>query len=175
MRFSSTLTRGVALLGALVLTPASAALADSSAGHAAGTSEHTRIHLGSSAVHHASSSSSGILRTIIALVIVIAIIYVVARILKAVKGDRTRATGDGLEQLATLPLAQGRSLALVRSGADIVLVGVSESGVTPIRTYTEQEAIAGGLIPEPGPIAEPDPAESSFAWLDSLRRMTVRS
>lgn len=171
MRFSFTLSRGVALLGALVLTPASAALA----APAASTGEHTPLHLSTTAVHHASSGGSGILRTIIALVIVVAIIYAIARILKAVKGDRTRPTGDGLEQLATLPLAPNRSLALVRSGSDIVLVGVSESGVTPIRTYTEQEAIDNGLIPPPGPASEPDPAESNFPWLDALRRMTVRS
>src|SRR5471030_2695101 len=132
---SIKLTRGVALGGALTLFCAHAAQA------ATGSGESTPVHLGASATAHAASSSSsgsGILRTLVALVVVIVIIYVVARILRAVKGrDTVSASGSGLEQLATLPLAPGKSVALVRSGRDIVLVGVSEHGITPIKTYTE--------------------------------------
>ena len=169
MRFASTLSRGVALVGALTLTPAATALA-------AGEGEQTPLHLGGAAVHHASASSgSSVLRTIVALLIVIAVIYAVARILRAVKGGgHTRASGDGLTHLATLPLAQGKSVALVRSGSDIVLVGVADSGVTPIKTYTEAEAIANGIIS-----AYEEPAEETSApaarALDTLRRLTVRA
>ena len=122
-----------------------------------------------------SSSGSGIVRTIVALAIVIAVIYAVARILKAVKGHDQRASGDGLKHLATLPLGTNKSVALVRSGVDIVLVGISDAGVTPIKTYTEDEAVATGMIPAPQALTEPDPAESPFQWLDNLRRLTVRS
>ena len=174
MRSSSTFFRGVALVGALTLAPASAALA------ATGNGEHTALHLSTTAVHHAnasSSGSSGILRTIIALVIVCGVIYAIARILKAVKGREHRASGDGLTQLATLPLGTGKSLTLVRSGQDIVLVGISESGVTPIKTYTEAEAIESGIWSPPTlpPVPDRDQAESPFGWLDNLRKLTVRS
>ena len=146
MRFASTLSRGAALVGALTLAPASAALA------ADGRGEHTPLHLSSKAVQHASSGGSSILRTIIALVIVCGVIYAVARVLKAVKGRDHRASGEGLSQLATLPLGTNKSLALIRSGQDIVLVGVSESGVTPIKTYTEAEAIQNGIWTPPNQV-----------------------
>ncbi len=35
---------------------------------------------------------------------------------------------------------------LVRAGDDLVLLGVGENGVTPIRTYGEDEARALGLL-----------------------------
>ena len=140
---SNFLTRGVAATGALTLLCAPMAQA---AGPSTG--ENTPLHLSTGGTLHAaaSSSGSGILRTIVALIVVIGIIYVVARILRAVKGrDAVRASGNGLEQIATLPLAPGKSVALLRSGSDIVLVGVGEHGVTPIKTYTEAEAIAAGI------------------------------
>lgn len=170
MRFPHTLIRGVALTGALTLTPAS--IADA----ASGTGESTPLHLQKTAVHHVSSSGgSGILRTVIALIIVIALIYAVARILKAVKGGQQRASGDGLDHLATLPLGPNKSVALVRSGSDIVLVGVAESGVTPIKTYTEEEALANGLISAEQADA-PSSRQASFeGFLETLRKITVRA
>ncbi|MGH2914741.1 MAG: FliO/MopB family protein [Solirubrobacteraceae bacterium] len=169
MRFL-TVTRGVALGGALTLCCAPAALA-------AGAGESTALHLGSAhAVHAASSGSSGILRTLIAMVVVVGIIYAIARIMRAIKGrDAVRASGNGLEALATLPLAQGKSVALVRSGRDIVLVGLAEHSVTPIKTYTEAEALAGGIeIPQLEPGYDSTPRSSDRA-LDRLRRLTARS
>jgi flagellar protein FliO/FliZ len=167
------LTRGAALGGALTLLCAETAHA------AAGvTGESTPLHLSSSGAAHAVSSSGGssLLRTIVALVVVIGIIYAVARVLRAVKGrDAVRASGNGLEQIATLPLGPGRSVALLRSGRDVVLVGVGEHGVTPIKTYTEAEAIAAGIdLPEEPP-ADFDQAERPFGRVvDGLRRLTVR-
>jgi flagellar protein FliO/FliZ len=169
MRLQSSIFRGAALVGALTLTPASAALA------ATGSGENTPLHLSTKAVHHASSGSSSIVRTIIALAIVCGVIYAVARVLKAVKGREQRASGDGLAQLATLPLGANKSLTLVRSGADIVLVGVSESGVTPIKTYTEAEAIESGIWTPPATERDRDQAEPAFGWLENLRKLTVRT
>jgi flagellar protein FliO/FliZ len=172
MRFSHTLTRGVALVGALTLAPVRTALA-------ADDGESTPLHLGHAPATHASSSGgSGIVRTIIALVVVVAVIYAVSRILRAVKGRDQRPHGDGLKHLSTLPLGGGRSLALVRSGRDIVLVGIGEHGVTPIKSYTEAEAIANGIEipPEPGSDRPGSGEERPFgAVIDRLRRMTVRS
>ena len=109
--------------------------------------------------------------------VVIAIIYAVSRILKAVKGrDAVRASGNGLEQIATLPIAPGKSVSLLRSGRDIILLGVGEHGVTPIKTYTEDEAIAAGIeLPEDAD-DDFDSAEKPLdRMINGLRRLTVRS
>jgi flagellar protein FliO/FliZ len=174
MRSVSTILRGAVLTGAVALAFPAAALA-------AGSGESTPLSLSGSAAKHSSSSigSGSILQTIIALAIVIGLIYVIARVLKKIKGGGSgRASGDGLQHVATLPLAQGRSVALVRSGSDVVLVGISESGVTPIKVYTEAEALMNGIAPAPDEAADPTPAEparpSGQSFIDVLRRMTVR-
>ena len=172
MRFS-TFTRGAGLIGALTLSYAQMAQAATGA-----TGEQTPLHLSTTATHVTSSggSGSGILRTIIALVVVIGIIFAVSKILKAVKGrDAVRASGNGLEQIATLPIAPGKSVSLLRSGTDIILLGVGDHGVTPIKTYTEDEAIAAGIdLPEDADDLY-DPAEKPLdRMINGLRRMTVR-
>jgi flagellar protein FliO/FliZ len=175
MRFS-TLTRGAGLLGALTLSYAQ--MAHAATGATGATGEQTPLHLSTNTATHAASASgsgSGIVRTIIALVVVIAIIYAVSKILRAVKGrDAVRASGNGLEQIATLPIANGKSVSLLRSGTDIILLGVGDHGVTPIKTYTEDEAIAAGIdLPE-----DMDDFDSAGKPLDrvinGLRRLTVR-
>ena len=174
MRSAFTILRGAVLTGALALGFPAVALAAKS-----GTGERTPLNLSHAAVQHSSSVGGGsIMRTILALVIVIGLIYGVARVLKAVKGGSQRASGDGLEHLATLPLAQGRSVALVRSGSDVVLVGISESGVTPIKVYTEAEALMNGIaLPSEDPVAGTaieGERRSGQNFMDVLRRMTVR-
>jgi len=184
MNKSLTLIRGVVMVGALTLVPAATALAagsgtPSTASIKAAAGENTPVNLGSSTLPtHTTSSGSGgsIIRTIVGLFIVIAVIYGVAWILRQAKKGKTRAIGNGLSQLASLPLGNGRSVALVRAGTDVVLVGVSEHSVTPIRTYTEDEVITCGIeLPEE---EAPDYAldgKSPVRVLESLRRMTVRS
>ena len=49
--------------------------------------------------------------------------------------------------MATLPIGTGRSVQLLRAGRELVLVGVGEHGVTPIRLYSEDEARELGLLP----------------------------
>jgi flagellar protein FliO/FliZ len=167
---SLTLIRGAAMTGALVLVHASTALAASG--------ESLPLHLTPSGAGHPASSggSSSIVRTIVGLFIVIAVIYGVAWILRQAKGAKRRPTGHGLHQMATLPLGSGRSVTLVRAGTEVVLLGVAEHGVTPIKTYTEEEALDLGLeIPEEEPYGAV-PAERSLGRVaDTLRRMTVRS
>jgi flagellar protein FliO/FliZ len=171
MRFF-TFTRGAGLIGALTLSYAQMAQA------ATGTGEHTPLHLSTTgAVHTASSSGtgSGIVRTVIALVVVIGIIFAVSKVLKAVKGrDAVRASGNGLEQIATLPIGPGKSVSLLRSGTDIILLGVADNGVTAIKTYTEDEAIAAGIdLPED--IDQYDTSDKPMdRVINGLRRMTVR-
>jgi flagellar protein FliO/FliZ len=167
---SHTLIRGAALAGALTLAHASAALA------AAG--ESTPLHLGTpSAVHAAAgSSSSGIVRTIIGLFIVIAVIYGVAWVLRQAKGAKHRPSGHGLSQVASLPLGGGRSVALVRAGQEIVLLGIADHSVTPIRTYTEAEALSLGLeLPDDDMASAATSAKPVGRVVETLRRATVRS
>lgn len=117
-----------------------------------------------------------IVRTIVGLAVVIGVIYGLYWILKQVKSSREeKATGQGLAALATLPLGAQRSLQLVRAGRELHLVGVSEHGVTPVRTYSEEEAEAAGLLDLD---AEPEPERASAkvmtSVLDELRKRTVR-
>jgi flagellar protein FliO/FliZ len=135
-----------------------------------------------------SSSGGGLVRTIVGLAIVIGVIYGLYWVLKQVKASREeRASGQGLGTLATLPLGPNRSLHLVRAGGEVVLLGVGEGGVTPIRTYGENEARALGLIrddeePPAGPAAvavtgipgaKPTMREALKRSLDDLRSKTV--
>jgi len=97
-----------------------------------------------------------IVRTIVGLAIVIGVIYGVAWVLRQVKASRQpRATGTGLASLASVPLGPNRSVHLVRAGRDLVLLGVAEQGVVPIRAYSEDEARAAGLIDEDGLVILP--------------------
>src|SRR5918996_1167387 len=56
------------------------------------------------------------------------------------------ASGQGLETVATVPLGPNRALHLVRAGRELMLLGVAEQTVVPIRAYREDEARALGLI-----------------------------
>jgi flagellar protein FliO/FliZ len=166
---SLTLTRGVVLSGALTLWPARAALG------ATPSAENTPLNLGGSVATHASTAGSGssIVRTIVGLFIVIAVIYGITWILRLAKKGKTRPSGNGLSQVASLPLGSGRSVAVVRAGREVLVVGVAENGVTPIRTYTEAEAIASGIELPAEEAPNFDPVERNRV-LDMLRRMTVR-
>jgi flagellar protein FliO/FliZ len=120
-----------------------------------------------------------IVRTVVGLAVVIGVIYGLYWILKQVKSSREeKATGQGLAALATLPLGPNRSLQLVRAGREIVLLGVSEHGVTGVRTYSEDEAEAAGLLDiEADAEAGDTGGNRNRAWgkvLDELRRRTVR-
>jgi flagellar protein FliO/FliZ len=190
---SLTFTRGVALVGALTLTHAATALGaathttsttkaapvQSASQLAQASGENTPLTLTHSAATHAASSGGGasIVRTIVGLAIVIAVIYGIAWIMKQAKKSKVRPTGRGLSQVANLPLGSGRSVAVVRAGREILVVGVAENGVTPIRSYSEAEAIALGIEVPPEESRNTDPiVEKPLGRvLDNLRRMTARS
>ncbi len=96
---------------------------------------------------HTSSGGASITRTIVGLLIVIAVIWGLTWLLKQVRSGREGgASGGGLSSLATLPLGSGRSMHLVRAGSDYLLVGSAEHGVAPIHRYTEQQAREAGLL-----------------------------
>jgi flagellar protein FliO/FliZ len=177
---------GAAVLGCLLLAPAAFA-ADG---------ESTPLNLTQPKVNASQaagpSAGGGLVRTIVGLAIVIAVIYGLYWVLKQVKASREeRSSGQGLGTLATLPLGPNRSLHLVRAGGEVVLLGVGEGGVTPIRTYGENEARALGLIADeddddpkapgaaagaslPGvPPAKPGFGRALRRSLDGLRAKTV--
>jgi flagellar protein FliO/FliZ len=152
---------------------------------AAANGENTPLNLGPDTTTHAvhTASGGGIVRTILALLVVCVVIYGITWVLKKVKSAKeATASGTSLESLATLPLGTNRALHLVRAGTEVVLLGSAEQGVTPIRRFSEAEAIQLGLLdgttgatldvlPEMAP-ARPQP-QTIGGLLDSLRRKTV--
>lgn len=130
--------------------------------------------------------SSGLVRTLVGLAVVIGVIYGVAWLLRQAKASRDeRTTGMGLSHAATVALGPNRSLHLVRAGRELILVGSAEQGVVPIRTYTEEEARDIGLLvdeddgPDAGspgarPAALRTTARGAQLVVDRLRELTRR-
>src|SRR3954454_2510200 len=114
------------------------------------TGENTPVNLNDAPAQNkvpGSSAGGSLVRTFVGLAIVIAVIYGLYWVLKQVKASKEeKASGQGLSAIATLPLGPNRTLQLVRAGRELVLVGVCGHGVTPVRTYPEEEAEAIGLL-----------------------------
>jgi flagellar protein FliO/FliZ len=67
---------------------------------------------------------------------------------------------------------------LVRAGRELMLIGVGEHGVTPLRRYTEAEAIEAGLdlaVEDPFDPDSNSEERPAGRMAETLRRMTVRS
>ncbi len=137
----------------------------------------------------AGASGGSLVRTIVGLVVVIAVIYGLTWVLKQVKQSReASASGAGLSTLATLPLGPNRSLHLVQAGEEVVLLGTGEGGVSTIRTYSAAEARELGMLDDESnaadrilegvrraqsaPSASVAPARTGF--VEELRRRTIR-
>jgi flagellar protein FliO/FliZ len=186
---------GMAIMGLAVLAHACPAQAFTPSSKGGGEAMPLNLST-SSAGSHTSSGGASIVRTIVGLLIVIAVIWGLTWILKQVKtGRETRSAGSGLTSLATLALGSGRTLHLVRAGRDYLLVGSAEHGVAPIHRYTEQQARDAGLLDPPADSSEgeeggslrraiqipgqtrlersPNPGVASNV-LDRLREWTVR-
>jgi flagellar protein FliO/FliZ len=153
--------------------------------------QNTALHLTKGGRTHvnAGSLSGTLVRTIVGLLIVIAVIYGVAWLMRQARAARNPTTGDGLTQIATLPLGPNRSVALVRVGAELHMLGVADHGITSIRVFNEEEAYELGLPFEPETGSSPGGAgafsalggrggrggrEQAQSLIDSLRRMTIR-
>jgi flagellar protein FliO/FliZ len=166
------LTRPVVALGATAHT---------------GRSEKTPLDLSKVDTTHAGTSGGGggLVRTFVGLAVVIGVIYGLYWILKQVKSGREeRASGHGLTTIATLPLGPNRALHMVRAGREVVLLGVAEQRITPVRSYSEDEARSLGLLDPPDDDDTPGPATrparptasvtATGGLLESLRQRTVR-
>jgi flagellar protein FliO/FliZ len=163
MTWSITPTRAVLraalpMLGFAVLAFACPAQAFKPSTHAG--SENTPLNFSTdTGSSHTSTTGPSLVRTIVGLLIVIAVIWGLTWILRQVKSGRTRsAAGSGLTSMATLPLGSGRTLHLVRAGRDYLLLGSAEHGVVPIYRYTEQQALETGLLD-----SYEEPAEGEYA------------
>ena len=140
--------------------------------------EDTALNLptGDSESVQAASGGGGLVRTFVGLAVVIAVIYGLYWVLRQVKAGREeRTVGKGLATTATVALGANRALHLVRAGNELVLVGVAENAVTPIRTYTEDEARAAGLrVEDEDEDDDISPSEGSAArGRKGLRGMTI--
>lgn len=180
---------GLAAAAACALLTAPAALAAATTTPAGGEDTPLNLDRPAQAVEQG-GGGGGIVRTIVGLAVVLGVIFGLHWILKQVKvGREQRSTGGGLDTLSTLQLGPGRSLHLVRSGTEIVLVGSAEQGVSMIRVYSEDEARALGLLAEigngadvlaatpgrPNPLnAGPGSPPSPRDLLRTIQRWTVR-
>ena len=114
--------------------------------------ENEPLDLAGPAAGAQSAGGGSLVRTIVGLAIVLAVIFGLRWVLKQVKASREeRSHGRGLSQMATLPLGSNRSLHVVRAGSEVLVVGSGEHGVTPVRSYSEAEAQALGILEEEPP------------------------
>ena len=165
-------TAALAAACSLLIAPAAALGA---AANAARHGENTPLSLPTQAPRQLAGQSAGgsLVRTFVGLAVVVAVIYGVAWMLRTAKRSREeRNSGTGMRSEAVVALGPNRSLHLVRTGHDLVLLGVAEHGVTPIRTYTEQEAREQGLLADAD--AAPAQAAPLRGLLDELKRRTRR-
>ena len=172
-RLTCALTATLLALAAWCSPPA---LAASSFDNRFGASKTLNLTSGSPA-HVASGSLSGtIVRTIVALLIVIAVIYGLTWLLKQSRSSRNPSVGDGLTQVASLPLGPNRSVTLVRVGAELHLLGVAEHGINGIRVFSEEEAYELGIPFDPDEFEAPGRGgvQPAQRVIDALRRLTVR-
>src|SRR3954452_24493203 len=171
--FPSRTTAFVAAASAILLTAPPAL--------AASGSESTPLNLPSvdqGAAAASGGGGGGLVRTFVGLAVVLGVIYGLYWVLKQVKARReSAASAKGLESVATIPLGPNRALHLVRAGRELVLLGVAEQTVVPIRAYREDEARAWGLL-DAGTggseivdaAAPPAPAAPAAALRDLLAR-----
>jgi flagellar protein FliO/FliZ len=103
--------------------------------------------------HVGLDAGGAMIRALIGFVVVIGVILVIAKMLKANQrrqqglGPRKRGQATGIvEVLSSTPLGPNRHLHMVRVGNEVILVGAGEGGITPIRTYDETQAISLGAL-----------------------------
>ena len=160
---------------------------------ASGGSESQPLDLGGATSNAHAAGGGSIAKTIVGLAIVLAVIFGLRWVMKQYKSGREKkAAGTGLASMATLPLGSNRSLHVVRAGREVLVVGSGEHGVTPVRSYSEEEARSLGLLEmddeestasddaKPLRMSSDGPAPAGAAGalgkraLDQLRSWTVR-
>jgi flagellar protein FliO/FliZ len=131
---------------------------------------------GGSATTGISSSSGAIARTFVGLAVVLAVVYGLYWLLKSAAKSRSGESDDRIAVVATTTLAPNRALHLVRSGDELILLGVTEQSVTPIRVYSAEEAQAMELqLASAAQLPQtPGRPPAANGVIEALRRRTAR-
>lgn len=172
-----------AIVGILV-----ALLLPAAAGAQAADPESQPIPEGSSAPTVISEGSAGSgLRLVIGLAVVIGLIAVVWWVLKRVQANRFpqgEASGDVVSIIATTPLGPNRALHLIEVAGELVLVGATDHGISPIARISSdptRDALEIGTpeMATPGAPAAFDPRHqvtnaAEGRLVDRLRALTAR-
>jgi len=126
--------------------------------------------------HTSSGGGAAFARMVVGLVIVIGVIFLVYWLLKT-WGARTkgglRTNGGQIEVLATTALTPNRSVHLIRVGSDVVLVGSTDGGVTPLRTYEQGDIRMLEAAPYDSFTPTASPAKR-ISFMQALRHRTAR-
>jgi len=149
----------------LCALPSVAAAAGTTTSDAFGQQKKLNLQSTTTTPTQSGSIGGSVIRTVICLVVVIGVIYALTWVVRKTKaaGNVTGASGEGLEQVATLPLGTGRSVALVRVGDELHLLGVADHGVSELRVFSEEEAY------------EPDGGNSlTGRVVEAIRKRTIR-
>ncbi len=76
------------------------------------------------------------------LAVVLAVIYGVYWLLRSQRRSKGLQSDERIGVLATTTLAPNRTLHLIRVGDELMLVGAAENSISPIRSYSAEEAAA---------------------------------
>jgi flagellar protein FliO/FliZ len=135
---------------------------------------------GTGTPHVSFSSGGSLVRVLLALAVVVGIILVLNKLVRGQQSRRMGASGGPINVLTTTPLGPNRNLHLIRVGSEVLLIGAGEGGITPLRTYDEDEALAIGAL-SPDAIGSEARAPLSLApdkgkrrFVDYLRDFTTR-
>jgi flagellar biosynthetic protein FliO len=130
-----------------------------------------------STAHATAGGGAAIVRMLVGLVIVIAVILGVYYALKAF-GRRTKGgvlRNDGqIEVVASTTLGPNRAVHLLRVGGELVLVGATDGGVTPIRVYGPNEIAEFDPDAPDVAFAPSTPSRKRGTLLEELRKRTAR-
>jgi flagellar biosynthetic protein FliO len=127
--------------------------------------------------HASSGGGAAFARMVVGLVIVIAVIFGIYWLLKT-WGARTKggaAMNNGqIEVLATTALTPNRTVHLLRVGTDVVLVGATDGGVTPLRVYENGDLRELEAGPYEGSFTPAPAVRQRVSFLEALRHRTAR-
>ena len=126
------------------------------------------------------SSGGTLVRMVVGLAIVLAVIYGVYWLLRTQRRSKGMQSDERIGVLATTTLAPNRTIHLIRVGDELLLVGAAENSISPLRSYTAEEAasleqqfgigVDGDFMPLDASPASP--VVERFA--EGLRRRTMR-
>lgn len=91
-------------------------------------------------------------------------------------GTLVRTVVALLVVIASLPLGPNRSVALVRVGAELHMLGVAEQGINGIRVFSEEEAYELGIPFDNDDVEAPSSPAGAIGQrlIEALRRLTAR-